>query len=37
MTDPVQAAPPDAAPDGDTMLVQRTLAGDQRAFELLVI
>ena len=37
MTDPAQAAPPDAAPDGDTMLVQRTLAGDQRAFELLVI
>ncbi len=37
MTDPVQAAPPDAAPDGDTLLVQRTLAGDQRAFELLVI
>ena len=37
MTDPAQAAPPHAAPDGDTMLVQRTLAGDQRAFELLVI
>lgn len=37
MTDPAQAAPPDAAPDGDTLLVQRTLAGDQRAFELLVI
>lgn len=37
MTDPVQAAPPDAVPDGDTLLVQRTLAGDQRAFELLVI
>jgi len=37
MTDPASATPPDAAPDGDTLLVQRTLAGDQRAFELLVV
>ncbi len=25
------------APDSDVMLVQRTLAGDQRAFEMLVV
>ncbi len=37
MTDPASATLPDAAPDGDTLLVQRTLAGDQRAFELLVV
>lgn len=41
MTDPAPAtlpdAVPDAVPDGDTLLVQRTLAGDQRAFELLVV
>lgn len=37
MTDPAPATLPDAAPDGDTLLVQRTLAGDQRAFELLVV
>ena len=38
MTDdvpPVAALPPE--PDSDAMLVQRTVAGDQRAFELLVI
>ena len=29
--------PPAAEPDSDAMLVERTLAGDQRAFELLVI
>jgi RNA polymerase sigma-70 factor (ECF subfamily) len=29
--------PPTATGDADTLLVQRTLAGDQRAFELLVI
>lgn len=28
---------PDPSPDSDTQLVQRTLAGDQRAFELLVV
>ncbi len=37
MTDPAPATLPDAVPDGDTLLVQRTLAGDQRAFELLVV
>lgn len=37
MTDPAPATFSDAAPDGDTLLVQRTLAGDQRAFELLVV
>lgn len=29
--------PSDAPPDSDTQLVQQTLAGDQRAFELLVV
>jgi len=28
---------PEVSPDSDTLLVQRTVAGDQRAFELLVI
>jgi RNA polymerase sigma-70 factor (ECF subfamily) len=31
------STPPDTPSDSDTQLVQRTLAGDQRAFELLVI
>ena len=34
MTDTLPAAPP---PDADLLLVQRTLAGDQRAFGLLVV
>lgn len=38
MTDPSSAVPPEPrAPDPDFLLVQRTVAGDQRAFELLVI
>jgi len=38
MTDPTSAAPAEPrAPDADFQLVQRTVAGDQRAFELLVI
>lgn len=35
MTPPDHTAPP--APDSDALLVQRTLAGEQRAFELLVM
>lgn len=37
MTDPTTAVPAAPAPDSDAMLVERTVAGDQRAFELLVI
>ena len=37
MTMPSPPAPPPAEPDTDLMLVERTVAGDQRAFELLVI
>ena len=36
MTLPSSSAPPDA-PDADALLVQRSQAGDIRAFELLVI
>jgi RNA polymerase sigma-70 factor, ECF subfamily len=36
MTDPTPVLPP-TAPDSDALLVERTVAGDQRAFELLVI
>lgn len=37
MNEPHSADPPVRAPDADFELVQRTVAGDQRAFELLVI
>jgi len=37
MTDEVNASPGDQAMDSDAMLVERTVAGDQKAFELLVI
>ena len=37
MTDTSPPTPPSAAAEADALLVQRTLAGDQRAFELLVI
>lgn len=37
MQEPTTASPVPAANDGDLLLVERTLAGDQRAFELLVI
>lgn len=37
MTTAPHTPPPTAAAEADALLVQRTLAGDQRAFELLVI
>lgn len=37
MTSPVSPPPPSSGADSDLMLVERTVAGDQRAFELLVI
>lgn len=37
MNDPHSADAPERAPDADFELVQRTVAGDQRAYELLVI
>lgn len=37
MTDEVNTSPGDQAMDSDAMLVERTVAGDQKAFELLVI
>lgn len=37
MTDEVNPSPGDQAMDSDAMLVERTVAGDQKAFELLVI
>ena len=37
MTETPPPTPPSAAAEADALLVQRTLAGDQRAFELLVI
>ncbi len=37
MTDARAQSPADATPDSDALLVERTVAGDQKAFELLVI
>ena len=37
MTDARAKSPADATPDSDALLVERTVAGDQKAFELLVI
>ena len=37
MTDARAQSPADAPPDSDALLVERTVAGDQKAFELLVI
>ncbi|MDQ3060180.1 MAG: RNA polymerase sigma factor RpoE [Pseudomonadota bacterium] len=37
MSTELPPSPPDKAPDSDTQLVERTVAGDQKAFELLVI
>ena len=37
MTDARAQSPANATPDSDALLVERTVAGDQKAFELLVI